>query len=198
MPKLDPRVRRTRRALQQSLLELVQEKPYETITIQEITARGDLNRATFYLHYSSKETLLADSLEGHFEAVVARIAEEAGKRPYWEDATSARIVFEYVAENHELYKVLLGDKGLGHVMHRILHYMAAFDEMTLGQHVRPGMEPLVPIPILAQQTAGAFFALAKWWLEEDMPYSPAEMAEMLRQMCAFGVRGILEGTAVAV
>ena len=39
MSRIDPRVRRTRRALQQSLLELVKEKPYETITIQEITQR---------------------------------------------------------------------------------------------------------------------------------------------------------------
>ena len=94
MTKLDPRVRRTRRALQQSLLALVQETAYETITIQQITERGDLNRATFYLHYSSKEELLADALEGHFDAVVARIMVEVGERPYWEDATAARIVFD--------------------------------------------------------------------------------------------------------
>lgn len=193
MSKLDPRVRRTHQALQQAILALVQEKPYETITIQEITERGDLNRATFYLHYSSKEALLADSLESHFDAVVARIAAEVGNRPYWEDATSAQIVFEYVAENHELYRVLLGEKGLGHVIHRILGYMSAFDEAALAQHVPPGSEPIVPLPVLAQQLAGALFALAKWWLENDMPYSPAEMAEMMRLMCARGVRGLIEG-----
>ncbi|MCB8943088.1 MAG: TetR/AcrR family transcriptional regulator [Ardenticatenaceae bacterium] len=193
MTKLDPRVRRTHQALQEAMLSLIQEKPYDAITIQEITERGDLNRATFYLHYSSKEELLADSLEGHFDAVVARIAAEVGERPYWEDATSAQIVFEYVAGNSELYKVLLGEKGLGHVMHRILRYMSAFDEVALARHMPPGTEPVVPIAVLAQQTAGALFALAKWWLENDMPYSAAEMAEMLRRMCALGVRGIMQG-----
>lgn len=167
------------------------------MTIQEITERADLNRATFYLHYSSKEELLADSLEGHFDAVVARIVAEVGERPYWEDATSAQIVFEYVAENSELYKVLLGEQGLGHVMHRILHYMAAFDEIALARHVPPGAETIVPLPVLAQQLAGSLFALAKWWLENDMPYAPAEMAEMMRQMCDRGVRGIIEGVVVA-
>jgi AcrR family transcriptional regulator len=195
MPKLDPRVRRTHQALQQALLELVQEQPYESIPIQAITDRADLNRATFYLHFSSKEELLAAGLESHFDEVVARIGREAGNRPYWEDATSAKIVFEYVAENCKLYKVLLGEKGLGYVMHRILHYMATFDEQALAQHVPQDVTPLIPIPILAQQTAGGFFALAKWWLENEMPYSPAEMAEMLRQMCAVGVRGIIEGHA---
>jgi len=193
MPKLDPRVRRTHQALQQALLDLIQEQPYETISIQAITDKADLNRATFYLHFSSKEELLAVALARHFEEVVARISQEAGNRPYWEDATSARIVFEHVAENSKLYKVLLGEKGLGYVMHSILHYMATFDEQALAQHVPQGATPIIPIPILAQQTAGSFFALAKWWLENEMPYTPAEMAEMLRQMCAVGVRGIIEG-----
>jgi AcrR family transcriptional regulator len=193
MSKLDPRVRRTHQALQEAILELVQEKPYEAITIQEITDRSDLNRATFYLHYNSKEELLAASLESHFDAVVARIGEAVGKRPYWEDAASTQIVFEYVAENHELYKVLLGEKGLGYVIHRILGYMAAFDEAALAQHLPPGREPLAPLPVLAQQLAGAFFAVARWWLENGMPYSPAEMAEMMRQMCDVGVRGLVEG-----
>lgn len=193
MPKLDPRVRRTHQALQEAMLFLIQEQSYESITIQAITDRADLNRATFYLHYNSKEELLADALESHLNEVVARIAQETSNRPYWEDAKSAEIVFEYVAENSDLYKVLLGEKGLGHVMHRILLYMATFDEHTLAQHVPTGKTPAIPIPIMAQQTAGGLFALAKWWLENDMPYSPVEMAEMLRQVCAVGVRGIIVG-----
>jgi AcrR family transcriptional regulator len=193
MPKIDPRVRRTHQALQEAILALAQEQPYEAITIQAITDRADLNRATFYLHFNSKEELLADALESHFDEVVARIAQETSNRPYWEDAKSAEIVFEYVAENNDLYKVLLGEKGLGYVMHRILLYMATFDEQALAQHVPAGKNLIIPIPILAQQTAGGLFALAKWWLENDLPYSPAEMAEMLRQICAMGIQGIIMG-----
>jgi hypothetical protein len=63
----------------------------------------------------------------------------------------------------------------------------------LAQHVPAGKNLIIPIPILAQQTAGGLFALAKWWLENDLPYSPAEMAEMLRQICAMGIQGIIMG-----
>ena len=52
---MDRRVKRTRNLLGNALLELVQEKKFEQITIQDITDRADLNRATFYLHYGSKE-----------------------------------------------------------------------------------------------------------------------------------------------
>jgi AcrR family transcriptional regulator len=195
MPQLDRRVRRTHAALQEAMLILVQEKSYEAITIQDITERADLNRATFYLHFGGKEDLLAASLESHFDALVARIYEEAGERPFWEDATSAKLVFEYVAEHNELYKVLLGEKGLGHVIHRILHYIATFDELDLRRQLPEGTEPSIPIPILANHIAGGFFALIKWWLENDMPYSPAEMAEMMRQTCAVGVRELVESAA---
>ena len=84
-----------------------------------------------------------------------------GGQPYWEDATSARIVFEYVAENSELYKVLLGEQGLGHVMHRILHYMAAFDEATLARFVPPDTEPLMPIHHFSPTDSGCLFCISQ-------------------------------------
>ena len=71
---MDRRKRRTRKYLGKALLELVQEKKWDQITIQDITDRADINRATFYLHYGSKEELLAESLEEYFDALVEQIA----------------------------------------------------------------------------------------------------------------------------
>lgn len=55
---VDRRVRRTKRRLKESLLELLEERDYERITIREITERADVGRSTFYSHYNSKESLL--------------------------------------------------------------------------------------------------------------------------------------------
>lgn len=49
--QLDRRVRRTRRALQDSLTSLILEKGYDAVTVEDITDRADLGRTTFYLHY---------------------------------------------------------------------------------------------------------------------------------------------------
>ena len=46
--KVDPRVKRTRQLLQNALMELVQEKSQGSITVQDIAARAEVNRATFY------------------------------------------------------------------------------------------------------------------------------------------------------
>ena len=55
---LDPRVRRTRALLHRSFLDLVRTKPFEEISVQDITEAATVNRATFYAHYPDKYALL--------------------------------------------------------------------------------------------------------------------------------------------
>lgn len=57
-PKEDRRIRRTQKLLKESLVELMSEKAFKDITIKDITERADLNRGTFYLHYSDTYGLL--------------------------------------------------------------------------------------------------------------------------------------------
>ena len=47
-PKIDRRILRTRQALREALFTLIQEKDYDEITVEEITDRANLGRATFY------------------------------------------------------------------------------------------------------------------------------------------------------
>ena len=56
----DRRIQRTRQGLRNALLELIKEKGYDFISVEEITRRANLGRATFYLHYKDKEDLLVD------------------------------------------------------------------------------------------------------------------------------------------
>jgi len=49
--KVDPRIRRTRMLLEDAFSELIREKDFQSITIQDITARAGINRATFYAHF---------------------------------------------------------------------------------------------------------------------------------------------------
>lgn len=62
MKRTDARVRYTRRVLKETFLELLKEKPVNKITVKEVCARAELNRATFYAHYSDCFALL-ESIE---------------------------------------------------------------------------------------------------------------------------------------
>lgn len=54
---LDPRVRRTRKLLKQAFIEIMSEKGFTAMTVQDIAERADINRATFYAHYTDKYEL---------------------------------------------------------------------------------------------------------------------------------------------
>lgn len=56
--KVDPRVKRTRQSLEQAFVDLLHEKGFQAITVQDITQRAGLNRATFYAHFPDKYALL--------------------------------------------------------------------------------------------------------------------------------------------
>ena len=67
----DPRVKRTRKLLQQALMDLLQEQNFASISIQDITGRATVNRATFYAHFPDKYELLDSMLRELFQQMIA-------------------------------------------------------------------------------------------------------------------------------
>lgn len=69
----DPRVQRTRQLLLEAFMALVQEKRnIHSISIQEITMRATVNRATFYAHFEDKYALVADWSREKFQRDLVR------------------------------------------------------------------------------------------------------------------------------
>ncbi|MCA9980010.1 MAG: TetR/AcrR family transcriptional regulator [Anaerolineales bacterium] len=184
--KLDRRVRRTHRLLGQALLDLILEQDYDSISITDITNRADLNRATFYLHFGSKEELLIATLEERFDELVQEMEAHNPNQPTWETLDSERLIFEHVAEHAAMYRVLLGEGGVGYVAHRIISYIANEVAKEIRAEKPTAVAEPIPIDIIAQHVAGSTYALLCWWLANDMPYTPAEMAHMAQKMCFHG------------
>jgi AcrR family transcriptional regulator len=66
----DPRIRRTRQLLQRALAQLLESKPFEDISVQDITDAATVNRATFYDHYTDKFALLEALIAGGFHRML--------------------------------------------------------------------------------------------------------------------------------
>ena len=77
--KTDARVRRTRDALGDALIALMQEKPFDTITVQEVLDRAHVSRSTFYAHYSDKDDLLMSDAEEFFESLSMALSAHGDK-----------------------------------------------------------------------------------------------------------------------
>lgn len=65
--KIDPRVRRTRSLLVQAFIDLLAEKDFQAISVQDISERATVNRTTFYLHFPDKFALLDYSASQLFQ-----------------------------------------------------------------------------------------------------------------------------------
>ncbi len=70
--KLDPRVRRTRSLILQSFEDILAEKNFENISVQDVTAKAQVNRATFYAHFPDKYALLDYSIQKAFMAEIEK------------------------------------------------------------------------------------------------------------------------------
>jgi AcrR family transcriptional regulator len=169
------------------MLALLVERDYEEITVLEITERADLNRATFYLHFNHKDELLAAALEARFDELVASFGDYQTMPNAWGDLTPEILTFRHVAEHAALYKVLLSDRGMGQVIYRIINYIARFSQTKMMAPDAHCLKSGVPQVIIAQHIAGSLFALLSWWIANNMPYTPEEMAEMVHHLCVNGV-----------
>ena len=66
-PRMDRRARRTRDALGDALVELMQERPFKSIKVQDVLVRAEVGRSTFYTHYRDKEDLFLSDVEDFWE-----------------------------------------------------------------------------------------------------------------------------------
>ncbi len=65
--KVDPRVKRTKKLLQDALMALLREQPFHSVTVQDIAERAEVNRATFYAHFDDKYALLNHMVRDMFQ-----------------------------------------------------------------------------------------------------------------------------------
>ena len=96
--KIDPRIKRTRLLLEGAFSDLLHEKDFQSISVQDITERAGINRATFYAHFSDKYALFEFKIRQEFRAEIEKRTLNACH--YSEDNLRAliQVVCEFIRE----------------------------------------------------------------------------------------------------
>lgn len=119
--KEDRRIRRTKRLLRQALAELMNEKEFKDITVKEIAERADLNRGTFYFHYTDTYDL-KDKVE---DELVQVFTEQLATYQPTDDNHSvqeiAGAVMEYIKQNRFIVKTLFHDTSGEGLRAKLMH-----------------------------------------------------------------------------
>ncbi|MDX1995043.1 MAG: TetR/AcrR family transcriptional regulator [bacterium] len=178
--RLDRRVQRTRALLRDALFELIHEKGYTAITVQDITDRANLNRVTFYFHYKDKDDLLFKVMQDLYNALTASQPPTHSLHEW--SRQDALVTFRHVQEYAHLYRVLLSEKGSLSLVGRLIDYFAQAGLEKAREIVPPDAALPLPLEVVEHFYAGAFFGLVRWWVLRDMPYTPETMAEMCHRL----------------
>ena len=116
MPSMeDLRTRKTRRAIENAMMELIELKGYPKVKIIDIANRAQVNRNTVYLHYESKEDIALSLLKSTYgdNTFTSDIDSLFEKRIHKSDLLNLfEKIINSVNENIELYRIFLTDKNL--------------------------------------------------------------------------------------
>jgi len=169
--KDDRRSRRTKHLLQHVLVQLLLDKRYDSITVQDILDRTDVGRSTFYAHFTDKEDLLLSSYQNVFRWLEKQIEQDETKR-----ITPSLDLFLHVQSHYKLYLALVRSRKTDLFYRQGQMFLCRIIEKRIDSRMDEKIS--IPIPILSNHLAGSLINLLRWWLENNMPYTAEKMDEI--------------------
>ena len=173
-PGIDRRVARTRGRLQQALIELIPERGFAAITVDDVCKRADVGRSTFYTHYADKEALRRATIDSHVHRIgeVRRTIDAAGG-----GFSFSLPMFEHAAAFGPLHRAMIADRG-DHIHDTLRDEVRRAVRAELPARISEDVSRSVAVEFVA----GAFLALLGWWIEGGSALSPKEMDRMFQTL----------------
>ncbi|MBV9157045.1 MAG: TetR/AcrR family transcriptional regulator [Acidobacteriaceae bacterium] len=175
----DERVRRTRQRLGSALVELIQEKPINDVTVQDVLDRASVGRSTFYLHYRDKDDLLLSQLEGFLEmmSTMLSIRNDQSDR-----VAPIEELFAHIGNETKLYRVLSDSGRLKDFFELAQGYFSRGIEKRLKESKRLKSISRDELSARACALAGSVLSLLRWWLDRGARESPHAMDKLFHRM----------------
>ena len=187
----DPRIRRTRDLLGDALVRLMQEKPFDAITVQELLDRAGVGRTTFYTHYRDKQDLFLSDVEEFLEGMSTLLNRRG--------APARRIapveeLFAHLADVRAFHEALSTSGKASEVRELGIEYFARSIEQRLARAAvaLEGTE----LRASSHAFAGALFAQLEWWICHQASASPAEMDVFFHRLVWQGMKHSPESVPV--
>ena len=185
--KVDRRVRKTKSQLRAGLARLMQEKGIGEITVKELVNEVDINRSTFYLHYSDIPALLREIEDDMMEEMERAVREH----PIKEDSTSRFIedIFRVLNENREISRALIGPHGDLGFVRRIEKLLEENSSEFLAQ-LFP--ERVKDMKYFYSYCLNGCLGFVKTWLEDGEAKPPEYAADLTFRMVVSSMKAFYE------
>lgn len=188
--KIDRRAGRTQDALRKALIDLILEKRYDSITVQDVIDRANVGRSTFYAHFKDKDDLFLRDIERVLNQVVQHINWRQVNEPR---CVPIRELFTHVQDFAQFFKALARSRKVDWFYRNGRKILAQSLENSLTLIVVDQSRAAVPLPVLSNYISGSMLDLLRWWVDRDMVYPPEQMDQIFHGLVMPGVRAALSG-----
>ena len=178
----DLRARRTRKWLQAALIELMKEKPFQDIQITELTARAQVSRAAFYLHFHSKEQLLLSHVDVIFDEFHAEVMREIGHGRVDRKRFSI-LLFQYWERYADTLRLVVEAGEPDILLDRLKAYVGLMMK-ELAARTRPAAHELRLQELMIGYVTGGAYMLLTQWVTQKLPFSAEQMGLLFSALTA--------------
>lgn len=198
-PAIDRRIVRTRQAIREAFISLIEEKGFDALSVKDIAAKANINRGTFYLHYQDK----FDLLEQTEAELISSIREIVRQMPPLDtdDLKSIEMplpvivsIFEYLKDNASTMRAILGLKGDVAFQSQVKKAIEN-NLFRIGMFAHVNQKDLViPLDYLISYITSADLGVVEAWLKRGCLETPQEMAMIISKFTFFGPISALRST----
>lgn len=177
--RTDRRVKYSLMVIKDSFVKLLKQKPLSKITIKEICDEADVNRATFYAHFSDQYDLLhqieQELVDGINQYLTGHDFNKISEAP----VEILERILEYIKENYELFDLLLNLNGDNRFQQEVMNFIGQqhFSAMTADQTDSEYMYIFY---------ANGSIGVIKKWLKDGMKRPAKDMAEFILKLSING------------
>lgn len=171
MSKVDRRIAKSQVAIKNAVTELLGEKSFDDITIQDIADRANVNRVTIYLHYTDKYDLLDKMIEEHIDNL-RELCQSAADLTFQE---GNYVWYEYFERHYLFFSTMLASKGAPYFRSRFLELV--IEEFKADVDTTKGKNQGLSEEVILQFFGSAVVGAVEWWFKNGMPLPARVMAE---------------------
>ncbi|WP_419880411.1 TetR/AcrR family transcriptional regulator [Peribacillus sp. B-H-3] len=175
MAKVDRRITKSQEAIKKAVIELMIEKNFDDITIQNIADRANVNRGTIYLHYLDKFDLLDKIIDEHINKL--RVLCESSVEMDLDFVDSNVGWFEYFESNYSFFSTLLSSSKASAFRSRFQELL--IEEMKNDIDTTKVINRELNEEVILQFIVTSFVGIVEWWITKGMPCPPRVIAVQL-------------------
>lgn len=176
---MDKREEKTIALVRKAFAELINERDYDDITIQDILDKSGISRSTFYAHYKTKDDLLLSISNHLFEHVFSHSLQEEKTHDYSKDNFYdyhhlIEHIFYHISDEKDLFKGILFSKGNSTFLNEFKSHIAKLVNSYYNNFLY--RDQRIPLELKKATAIDNFITVLTYWMKMDFNDSPEEVA----------------------